>query len=67
MIKTATKVLVWGFLLVAVSIYAFEFVASDYDTPHVTLWKWPLLLVAGLILLFTRNRDNDVLQHHLPH
>ena len=66
MLRKAVAILAWGFVLVAVTIYVFEFVISDYEVPAVSLAKWSILVLAGALIYFSRSRD-EVIYHHLPH
>jgi hypothetical protein len=59
-------VLAWGFILIAVSIFVFEFIISDYEVPAVSLLKWGGIAAAAILIFFTRDKD-EVIYHHLPH
>jgi hypothetical protein len=66
MLRRAVRILALGVIVVAAGLYVFEFIASDYVTPHVTLVQWSVLAVAVILVLYLKNRDT-VVNHHLPH
>ena len=53
-------------VLIAAALYVFEFVASDFVFPRVTIVQWVLLVVCVAAIALLKNRD-EVVNHHLPH
>jgi hypothetical protein len=53
----------WG-ILFALPIAFIAEVLVEQDLPDVSPWKWAILVMAVLLIYFSRNRD-DVLKHHV--
>jgi hypothetical protein len=64
--RRALRIFGIGLVLIAGSLYLFEWIASDFVTPHIGPAKWAILALAVIVAVSMRNRD-DVVQHHLPH
>jgi hypothetical protein len=66
MIRKSLQILAWGVLLIAAALYVLELVGSNFEAPQVSLVKWGVLLVVGLVIVFGHKREK-AFYHHLPH
>lgn len=67
MLRRGLAILGWGTILVAASLFAFEFFASGMQKPDVPVIKWIILAVAVLLIVLGHRREGEVTEMHLPH
>jgi hypothetical protein len=53
----------WAVLLALPVIYTIQIIVAQ-DLPPIETWKWIVPVIAVLIIIAARNRD-DVLKHHV--
>jgi len=66
MIRRSLQMLAWGVLLIAAALYVLELVLSNFEAPPVSLIKWGVLLMVGIVIVFGHKKD-AAFYHHLPH